>query len=812
MPTLPNSCEECHRRKQKCNRQTPCQHCIARGKEDVCRPHEVQIRPKDLIEERLTAAEQELSQQRIILNQYIRQGTNPFDIWGQEGSTSIGRVGQDEGNNDAESHINKQQLSTSLEIPPMPEAVGEEMERRQVGSVLDELKKTRLVDLRHSPQLRDPPLYNKEQLSDVALQNHGIPKTCFSDLVSVLPPRHTCEALVTYFYMKINWIRQPWPRRSLCQSFDTFWSSGPLVTFQNINTFALLCGICAIARLTIEDDNFDNDSNTRKLQARQLHFTSRHALMLSSVFNREDLDQIIAWTLASRFLVLERRYGEAYTCAARTVKAAYMIDLHRDGTKQGLNTDITEARRKVWSAVYYFDRTISMLTGRPPVVDDRFCDVLAPSETGYSDDIHPLGPSLPRHLLKEGVQLPTVYSYCAHRHAIAKLQGRMVAVFLHVQDGASSKTSRDEELSSINKDLQSIKAGLPTYLQIESDDQGGIVCDKSLDESYGYLPIQRYLLQSELIALCIGLHRPFLLSTKAEDATSLHKCMNAALLDIALYKDFMKDHGTSTQLELQVYIGSHRWFHSVLLCGLILLAHPQLGSSNNLLDLLTDFVDLAKRPLDSSALDPSSIRETEVINIFIQGYQNRQKADDDQRGSSRKRKSRVMPQERQARVRKSEAATTSQSTSQYQDGEASTSPFLRFNDGDTNDQSADSESSTPAQHLLSTLYARGSNPPLSASNSNESIDISGFSQVFGGSDNVQQPSGTVNTEQTTVDGSSIVPSDQADDWFGHVPIHGLDDDSPWSQHPAPSPMVDRTTSAHSDPIDVDFWLNLIKKL
>ena len=25
------SCEECHRRKQKCNRECPCQHCVARG-------------------------------------------------------------------------------------------------------------------------------------------------------------------------------------------------------------------------------------------------------------------------------------------------------------------------------------------------------------------------------------------------------------------------------------------------------------------------------------------------------------------------------------------------------------------------------------------------------------------------------------------------------------------------------------------------------------------------------------------------------------------------------------------------------------
>lgn len=830
MPTPPNSCEECHRRKQKCNRETPCQNCIARGKEDVCRPHKAPIRPKDALEKRLAAVEEELRLYRSNFDDLRRQGVSPFDVSSSNNGKGISRNDEDESDNDSDSHISEGQVSTSLEVPPVPETIGEEMEKRQVGSVLEELKKTRLVDIRHSPQLQDPPLFNKEQLSEVALQNHGVPKSFFTDLVSVLPPRHICDALVSHFYTHINWIRQPWPRRSLCQSFDAFWSSGPTVTTQSINIFALLCGLCAIARLSIEGVNFDSDFKARKLQARQLHFTSRHALMLSSVFNREDLDQIIAWTLVSRFLVLERRYGEAYTCAARTVKAAYMIDLHRDGTKQGFNKDITEARRKVWSAVYYFDRTISMLTGRPPVVDDRFCDVLAPSETGLLSDIYPLPAHPPRHLLKEGENLPTVYAYCVHRHCIAKLQGQMVVSFLHIQDGPSSRRkSRDKELFSINKDLQSIKKKLPTYLRVHLDDQGGIVCDKSLDKYYGYLPIQRFLLQSEVNALCIGLHRPFLLSTKEKDANSLHTCLDAALLDIALYKDFMNNCGSSTHLELQVYIGSHRWFHSVILCGIVLLAHPGLGEEKKLFELLTDFVDLSKRPLHSSSLDTSSIRETEIINIFIQGYQNRQQANANSQGSSNhKRKSRDDVEKKQARLKKSKVATSSSrppllqkdhETGEESRNESTSSFFSDPADSFTADQYSSSESNTPAQHLLSTWYSRGSNPPLSASNSNESIDISQYSHVFGDSEISHQQSGSIPfSDQADAGGSSsISTSDQANDWFSNVPIIGYDDNSPWSQHPpAPTPLqnhlTETSTSANDNTIDVDFWLDLIKQL
>jgi hypothetical protein len=51
-----HSCTECHRRKQKCDRNVPCQHCIARGLPLLCSIYEPE-KPALTTEERLTQLE-----------------------------------------------------------------------------------------------------------------------------------------------------------------------------------------------------------------------------------------------------------------------------------------------------------------------------------------------------------------------------------------------------------------------------------------------------------------------------------------------------------------------------------------------------------------------------------------------------------------------------------------------------------------------------------------------------------------------------------------------------------------------------------
>jgi hypothetical protein len=667
-------------------------------------------------------------------------------------------------------------LTDRIEGSNLQSGMGEQIERMQVGKVLD------ACDLEEMPPLEDR-LFHENQTTETALKIHGAPETCLADLLSVLPSRDLCDVLVSHFYNDLNWIRQPWPRDSLCQSFSAFWSTGPTLTANNLNTFALLCSLCAIARMTIEHIEFSSDANARKLEARRLHFTSRSALMLSSIFNQENLDQIIAWTLACRFLLLEKRYGEAYTCAARTVKAAYSIDLHRDGRLQGKSREVTEARRKVWSAVYYFDRNISILTGRPPAIDDRYCDVGAPSEAGDWGSIYtprPQGASAAQQpaAQKKGEPRPTPYAYCVQRQKISKLQGQMIATLLYVH----ATSTREKRVALIDQELQAIKSTFPLYLRVELVDGVELQIDKSLDKVYGFLPIQRYLLHSEINALCIGLHRPFLLATTSnQEARSLNLCLNAALFDIALYKDFRSSHHSSiSPLVLEVYVGSHRWFHAVLLCGIVLLAHSKHEKSAEVLAELNDFVDSSRRGI----LTSSARREIQIIEIFLQEH-SRRNAKEKRRES--RPESILTTTEGDGRQAKRPRTNQSSAHDTDEGRQLDVDPLLTHLPGDL----AETTATPSAQELLNAWYAQSRDDAVSTSHLLAAMSSDDASQVFGSALRADVDSGALQKASSC---DLTQPPTRANSSAETL--------APYDQDP----------SSSNDLMDGDFWLSLINKL
>ncbi|UZJ51845.1 hypothetical protein CBS101457_001165 [Exobasidium rhododendri] len=707
-----------------------------------------------------------------------------------EGETVRGKEGEGVKSNKWEAaHSKARPDKPSLDLTASQSGIGEQIEKIQVGRVLDD------VDVDQLPLL-EATLFHESQTTEMALRVHGAPATCLVDLLSALPSRYLCGLLVSHFYDDVNWIRQPWPRSSLCQSFSAFWSTGPVLTGQNLNTFALLCSLCAIARLTIQHVDFDSSADERKLDARRLHYTSRHALMLSSIFNQESLDQIIAWTLACRFLVLEKRYGEAYTCAARTVKAAYSIELHRDGLLQGKSREVTEARRRVWSAVYYFDRTISIFTGRPPVIDDRYCDVCAPSEEGDWSDIYTLPDTRNLRLSTDarGKTTPTPFAYCVQRQKISILQGQMIATLLRVQ----GKSSMGKEVASIDQELHAIKASFPSYLRVELTHSNTLQFDDSFDEVYGFLPIQRFLLQSEVNALCIDLHRPFLLNASSKDAKSLDVCVNAALLDIALHKDFSSSRGSISQLVFEVYVGTHRMFHAILLCGIVLLAHPQYEKSEDLLQRLQEFIDKDKTPTRSADLPSSSMRmrEIQIVKIFVREHYGRQSTGKRKAGSDTSATSGCDGRGgKRTRIEDSYTANMDRTNGEIEHSPAKTrsTSVAEFEWNGQNE----------AQELLDSLYAKANDDFIPFFNQQAGVSSDDASHVFGSALYLPTEKSADGTGQIA-DCDSLTLQD--DVRWGNK---GQDIECAPAEH---SDLSRQVNTLSSDFFDGDFWHTLINKL
>ncbi len=140
---------------------------------------------------------------------------------------------------------------------------------------------------------------------------------------------------------------------------------------------------------------------------------------MSSIMGREDVDQIVAWLASCRFLLLDR--SNRRSIHARILSSASRFQ-YRPSSRRHQTRSLsceTEARRRVWAAVYFLDRALALNTGRPAVIDDRVCDTQVPSGV-MDEDIFPAPKHPPK--MPEGVEPPTAYSYTVFRQRIAELE------------------------------------------------------------------------------------------------------------------------------------------------------------------------------------------------------------------------------------------------------------------------------------------------------------------------------------------------------------------------------------------------------
>ncbi|PWY98170.1 hypothetical protein BCV70DRAFT_202338 [Testicularia cyperi] len=690
------ACTECYRRKQKCNRETPCQHCIARKIPERCKTFQPGEESND-VASRLNRVER-------LLDDYLPRLVHQLDRLSSASATATA-TGSASASAAAVPPRSKSRASwTDAQYAASPASINDHDEPRSHSSSsrlhasarrhadptaaaaaaaaessysssyahgatakpssvtddddddeLDELEpdgrlspKTGFynggsMDMRISSLLDGLPgsssktpvdapvrtlIGTLESLPDLdhVMAEFGCPTAPTPDLLGALISRSHCNVLLSHYFDRINWMRQPLPQKALRQSFENFWNSGPKFSAQNINIFALLCNLCAIATLSVEHHLFPHGPRDRLKVARRYHYAGRRALLMSSIMGREDVDQVVAWVASCRFLLLDRRIGEAYTLGSSAVRAAFSIGLHRDGTKLGLSPGETEARRRVWASVYFLDRALAINTGRPAVIDDRLCDTQEPSSV-MDEDVFPVPRQPPR--MPDGVEPPTAYSYTVYRQRIAQLEGKILTTFQSLQHPVHVS-----DVLALDQHICELQDNLPFFFRARLT-KNGVECDKSLDSTYGFLNVHRFLLHTEINSVRIALHRPYLLRSGGSHGARFMPCrqasLNAALHDLELRSDFVKDLRASLPdkdggplLLYRVQIGTYKWFHSLLVCGIAMLMDPWAATTPKLRSHLQHYVDTYARR-SAQEKDEMRDREANVIGLFLSKLEQVQK-------------------------------------------------------------------------------------------------------------------------------------------------------------------------------------------
>ncbi|KAF9075739.1 fungal-specific transcription factor domain-containing protein [Rhodocollybia butyracea] len=577
------SCFECHRRKQKCDRQMPCSHCVARKVPELCRAYTPGKSDQDisLLGVRVARLEQiiemalpqfaglenmQLERRRSISMTEDESRSQHED---QDASGGAFQSGKWFGNS-ASGSIAPASVLDALQNAVMPPKESSSTDTfRSVVPVLEPSAADNLKTL----------------VQECGVSPHKIP-----EILQELPPLRTSDALINYYFTSLNWTRYAISEpdfRSSYAAICTHGSHGLGATNPNDVRFLPLLFVVLAISVRLAPETLGGDARQRRITSLRYYWSSRRSLLLAVAIQPDSLDIVLTRLLSARFLTFDRRITECWSQLGAAVRTAEALGLHRDGASMGMEPDIVEYRRKIWSYLYHADRSYALVLGRPHTIHDDYTSTLPPSNI---EDGSPAGPS--------PLSTPTSTTCIILRHQLANIIGRIVRHFQMVRT-----PSHYSEVCALDDELLRYVSGLPPHYSLNPD--------TSLDEEKPYVPIHRFLLITEVLFVRTSLHRPYILRRLNSDryARSRAACFESAVKDFQVRQAFRE----LVTEEVQVSLGNaYREFQTAMISGIYLVIYPNGEDADVMHTILDSFVS----DHDGLEMDETTRRELKTIEFL----------------------------------------------------------------------------------------------------------------------------------------------------------------------------------------------------
>ncbi|KAJ7754259.1 fungal-specific transcription factor domain-containing protein [Mycena maculata] len=568
------SCGECHRRKQRCDRNVPCSHCVARKVPELCKAYMPGKTDQD-VNVRLARLEHIVE---MALPQFCPPGTPSMDPSSHRPSSmpqdDDSRSLPDEQDPRGGTFQSGKWYGNSASGSIAPGSVLEQLEHVVMPSAGDQAQGNGTVP--YDMTLPPPPDVQNGLEPSAAdnlktlVQECGVSPHKVAELLSELPPTRTSAVLVDYYFHTINWTRYPISERDFRAAFNSICEHGSegVSAPSDVSFLPLLFAVLAIS-VRLAPESIAGDARTRRVTSLRYYWSSRRSLLIAAVIQPDSLDIVLTRLLSARFLTFDRRITECYSQLGAAVKTAQALGLHRDGSSMNMEPALVEYRRRIWSYLYHADRSYALVLGRPNSIQDDYTSTLPPSN--IDDEPSPAHTRNPLPLSS-----PTRMTYVILRHQLATIIGRMVHHFQQVRT-----VSHYSEVIAIDDELLHFIDALPPHFALEPD--------RSLDETQTFVPVHRFLLVTEILFVRNSLHMPYILRKLKTDryARSRTACFESAIKDFDVRRAFRETVPKETQESLS---NAYREFQTTLIAGIYLVLDPAGVHSEKMHEILDHFV------------------------------------------------------------------------------------------------------------------------------------------------------------------------------------------------------------------------------
>ncbi|KAF4602025.1 hypothetical protein EYR40_005226 [Pleurotus pulmonarius] len=570
------SCGECHRRKQKCDRKTPCSHCLARKVPELCQPYTPGKTDQDL-SARLSRLEHIIE---MALPQYCTSNATTPSASNHTGHIET-RRSSSVGDDDVHSQADEQDsiggtfhsgrwfgnsASGSLAPAPVLELLDHVVVRssqrddpdsngkiiQSSGNISDGAANgpAAIIDAQAEPSPAD----NLKNL----VQECGVSPHKISELLQELPPSRISDVLIDFYFDSINWTRYPISEKDFRAAYNSVRAHGAdgigAANPNDVRFLPLLFVVLAIS-VRLAPESIGGDARHRRVTSLRYYWSSRRSLLIAAAIQPDSLDIVLTRLLSARFLTFDRRITECWSQLGAAVCTAQALGLHRDGsTFRGMDSTQVEYRRRIWSYLYHADRSYALVLGRPNNIQDDYTSSKPPSNI---DDVLPVA----RILNATPLSSPTPMTFVILRHQLASIIGRMVHHFQQVRH-----PSHYHEVITLDGELTNFIENLPLHFSFKPD--------KSLDSSMKFIPVHRFLLITEILFVRISLHRPYLLRRLRSERYSPSRtaCFESAIKDFQVRQAFRERMPKETQNSLS---NAYREFQTAMISGIYLVLQPR---------------------------------------------------------------------------------------------------------------------------------------------------------------------------------------------------------------------------------------------
>ncbi|KAG1779359.1 hypothetical protein EV702DRAFT_1178491 [Suillus placidus] len=520
------SCGECHRREQKSS------YCIARKVPELCKALTPGKTDQDL-SVRLARLEHIIEQ---ALPQYFNSPSHPDDdnhsmTDEQDPRGSTFHSGKWYGNHSASGILFSDILFTSWQMSSLPVQIKNSGIRLippliQHGTGHGDHKSALATPSIIESVRQDSEPSAADNLKSL-VQECGVSPHKISELLQELPPQQFSDVLIDHYFAAINWMRYPICKADFRTAYASLCANGLGANTNNARFLPLLFVVLAISV---------------RVTSLRYYWSSRRSLLISTAIQPDSLDIVLTRLLSARFLTFDCRITECWSQLGAAVRTAQALGFHHDAAPT------VSSQISYWS---YADRSYALVLGRPHAIQDDYTCTLPPLNIDV--DFSPATIRNPPPLLS-----PTLMTFKV------------------------KSPSHYSDVLALDDDLLKFVSNLPPHFSLDPD--------TSLDKTKQFIPVHRFLLITEVLFVCVGLHHPYLLRKLSCDRylRSRRACFESLIKDFQVCKAF---HCDSMPKETRDSLSNaYREFQTAMISGIYLVLHPKGKDADMMQTILDGFL------------------------------------------------------------------------------------------------------------------------------------------------------------------------------------------------------------------------------